>query len=68
MAAHAGSSRQPGKKRMLRFPCGHLEPARVVGRRTRVGADVVWVRCRKCNLIALMVATTTKTAPLHPHA
>ncbi len=40
----------------LRFPCGHLEAERSVGRRTRATARAAWVACRRCNLIAVTVA------------
>ena len=40
----------------MKFPCGHLQNARAVGRRTRQTARAVWVACRRCNVIALVVA------------
>ncbi len=39
----------------LRFPCGHVEPERATRRRLRTGHRVVWVACRRCNVIAIAV-------------
>ncbi len=40
----------------FRFPCGHVEGGDSVDRRMRVTERAVWVRCRACNLIGLIVA------------
>ena len=40
----------------LRFPCGHVEPEDVTERRMRLRGRVVWVACRRCNVIAVAVS------------
>jgi hypothetical protein len=39
----------------LRFPCGHLEPEGATERRMRLRDRVVWVACRRCNVIAVAI-------------
>lgn len=57
MAEHAATARRAGRRApALKFPCGHVQSAQAVGRRTRGSARALWVTCRRCNLIALMVA------------
>lgn len=51
-------SRQTPRRRpasALRFPCGHLEPERATKRRLRTAERAVWVRCLRCNVIAMAV-------------
>jgi hypothetical protein len=43
-------------RRSFRFPCGHVEDGDSVDRRTRVTERAVWVQCRACNVIGLLVA------------
>ncbi|HUF92579.1 MAG TPA: hypothetical protein VMR23_09405 [Candidatus Limnocylindria bacterium] len=57
MAAQAATARRAGTRApALKFPCGHVQSAQAVGRRTRTTARAAWVPCRRCNLIALVVA------------
>jgi hypothetical protein len=42
-------------RRRFRFPCGHIEPDVALGDRLRRTAGAVWVGCRACNVIALVV-------------
>ena len=58
MALRASAAR-PARPRgpALKFPCGHVESQGALARRTRATAGAVWVACRKCNLIALVVAS-----------
>jgi hypothetical protein len=42
---------------VMRFPCGHSEPDESVGPRIRAaGGRAVWIPCRACNAIALVLA------------
>lgn len=43
-------------RRALRFPCGHTAAERRVAAGVRERPDAVWVRCPRCNLIAIVVA------------
>lgn len=45
----------PTGRQSFRFPCGHVESADSVDRCTRVTERAAWVRCRACNVIALLV-------------
>lgn len=56
--ASLSSVNQPGRssRRSFRFPCGHVEGGGSVDRRMRVTERAVWVRCRACNVIGLLVA------------
>ena len=45
----------------FRFPCGHVDGRRAVNRRLRTTDRGVWVRCRSCNLVALVVARSGKS-------
>jgi len=58
MALRASATR-PGRRRApaLKFPCGHVESPGAAARRTRTTGGAAWVACRKCNLIALVVAS-----------
>ena len=57
MAVRAATARRAGgRPPALKFPCGHVQSARAVGRRTRATAHAMWVPCQRCNLIALVVA------------
>jgi hypothetical protein len=38
----------------FRFPCGHVEAGTSIDARVRLRRSAVWVRCRRCNLIALV--------------
>ncbi len=40
----------------FRFPCGHIEGRRTVERRIRANGTHAWVTCRRCGVIALVVA------------
>lgn len=52
MPAPAAARRQePG----LKFPCGHVAGQRAVAGRTRSTATAIWVACRRCNVVALVV-------------
>lgn len=44
----------------FRFPCGHVEGRSAVNRRLRITDRAAWVRCRSCNLVALVVARPAK--------
>ncbi len=48
---------RPGRaaRQSFRFPCGHVEGGGSVDRRMRVTERAVWVRCRACNVIGLLV-------------
>jgi hypothetical protein len=39
----------------MRFPCGHEEPETSVRRRLHLRARFAWVRCQRCNLVALVI-------------
>jgi len=56
--ASSANSNRPGQtgRRSFRFPCGHVEGCVSVDRRTRGNGRAVWVRCRACNVIGLVVA------------
>jgi hypothetical protein len=42
---------------VMRFPCGHSELDTTVGPRIRAaGGRAVWIPCRGCNVIALVLA------------
>jgi hypothetical protein len=42
---------------VMRFPCGHSEPDASAGPRIRAAdGRAVWVPCRACNVIALVLA------------
>jgi hypothetical protein len=55
MAQAATARRTARRTPEMKFPCGHLQSARTVGRRTRQTPRAVWVSCRRCNVIALVV-------------
>jgi hypothetical protein len=38
----------------FRFPCGHVEAGTSIDTRVRQRGRATWVRCRRCNLIALV--------------
>jgi len=59
MARRGG--RRRGAAPRLRFPCGHLEGQRAVNRRLRATERAVWIPCRSCNLITLLVARGGKS-------
>jgi hypothetical protein len=40
----------------LRFPCGHVESERETKRRMRTTERAAWITCKRCNLIALVIA------------
>jgi hypothetical protein len=40
----------------LRFPCGHVESERGTKRRMRTNERAAWIACRRCNVIALVIA------------
>jgi hypothetical protein len=40
----------------LRFPCGHVESERGTKRRMRTTERAAWIACKRCNLIALVIA------------
>jgi len=69
MTARAPASRQTSDcTPMLRFPCGHVELEQVIQRRTRSRAAALWVRCARCNLIALVVSDPTEPDSRPPSA
>jgi hypothetical protein len=69
MTGHATAAR-PARPHgpTLKFPCGHIEPEQAVARRSRSSATAMWVRCLKCNVIALVVERTQEARPVHPSA
>ena len=47
---------------VMRFPCGHTEPDTSAGRRVRTAEGrAVWISCRACNVIALVLAPAVGT-------
>lgn len=58
--ATPGRARRTLRAPRFRFPCGHVEGRRPVNRRLRTTDRAAWVRCRSCNLVALVVARAGK--------
>lgn len=57
MPPSPSSSKKPARRRSdmrFRFPCGHVEAGTSIDARVRLRRSAVWVRCRRCNLIALV--------------
>ncbi len=57
MPPSPNSSKKPARRRSemrFRFPCGHVEAGTSIDTRIRQRGRGMWVRCRRCNLIALV--------------
>ena len=54
--AQAAGPLSPAGRRRLRLPCGHTDVEAGVGRRLRNRPNALWVRCLRCNVVALIVA------------
>ncbi len=57
MPPSPNSSKKPARRRSgmrFRFPCGHVATGPSIDTRVRQRGRAMWVRCRRCNLTALV--------------
>jgi hypothetical protein len=53
MAPEPATTKPRRVRTTMAFPCGHREAERSVERRIHTTPGGIWIRCRRCNLIAL---------------
>jgi hypothetical protein len=56
----ATAALSPSGRRSVRFPCGHTGVEGELARRVRERVNALWVRCPRCNVIAVAVAGKTR--------